>query len=203
MNMLSFLSSQKSVFGLIFILLISLSTTNADASYGFGYNQAASSQNVQTIEVSDAPPVDATRDEFWFPKMVWPVASPVVSSGFGYRESSCRLCSTDHRGVDFTPGRGSEIYAVMEGTILESGSSGSYGTVVVIEHPNGWKTLYAHMIPGSNSVSVGQHVNQGQVIGLVGNSGVSTGAHLHFEIVIDGIQKNPLPILNEWTSRQN
>lgn len=203
MNMLSFLSSQKSIFGLIFLLLISFSTTNAEASYGFSYKPPVENQEVQTFEASAYAPMDAARDEFWFPKMVWPVTNHIVSSGFGYRESSCRLCSTEHRGVDFTPGRGSEIYAVMEGTVLESGNSGSYGTVVVIEHPNGWKTLYAHMIPGSNSVSVGQHVNQGQVIGLVGNSGVSTGAHLHFEIVIDRIQKNPLPILNEWTSRQN
>lgn len=203
MNMFYFLSSQKSIFGLIFLLLISFSTTNAEASYSFSYKPTVEYQEFQTFWSSADVSIDATRDDFWFPKMVWPVSNPIVSSGFGHRESSCRLCSEDHRGVDFTPGYGSEIYAVMDGVVVESGGSGSYGTTVIIEHQNGWRTLYAHMIPGSNILSAGQKVYQGQTIGLVGNSGVSTGAHLHFEIVIDGIQKNPMPILNEWTSRQN
>ncbi|MDB5266760.1 MAG: putative rane bound lytic murein transglycosylase [Parcubacteria group bacterium] len=88
-----------------------------------------------------------------------------------------------HNGVDLGAPNGTPILAAANGSVIISrtgGYNGGYGTYVVISHPNGTQTLYAHM--SSNNVSVGQYVSQGQVIGAVGNTGKSTGSHLHFEV---------------------
>jgi LysM repeat protein len=88
-----------------------------------------------------------------------------------------------HNGVDLASSMGTPIMAAAKGTVIVSktgGYNGGYGTYVVISHPNGTQTLYGHL--SSNNVGVGQSVEQGQVIGGMGNSGKSTGVHLHFEV---------------------
>ena len=88
-----------------------------------------------------------------------------------------------YNGVDIAAPTGTSIYASAEGTVIvskKSGYNGGYGLYVVVSHPNGTQTLYAHM--SRNDVSVGQRVTQGQVIGAVGNTGRSTGPHIHFEV---------------------
>lgn len=198
--MLSIFNSKFFVFLAVFVLIMPAIVFSSGYSFAnISTTKHESSQKIPSVPEHLSQTIE--REEFWFPVMIWPVSNPVVSSGFGHRDSSCRLCSSDHRGVDFTPGRGSEIFAVMDGVVVDAGSMGTYGSAVLIEHPNGWQTLYAHMIPGSITVSAGDSVVQGKAIGLVGSSGVSTGAHLHFEIVIDGVQKNPMPILNELTKK--
>ena len=90
-----------------------------------------------------------------------------------------------HNGVDIAPPHGTPIVAAADGKIIvsrASGWNGGYGSYVVIQHPNGTQTLYAHMSNDNVTVSVGSRVKQGQVIGYVGSTGVSTGPHLHFEI---------------------
>jgi murein DD-endopeptidase MepM/ murein hydrolase activator NlpD len=79
---------------------------------------------------------------------------------------------------------GTPIKAAASGVVVRAseGWSGGYGNLVVIQHPNGMITFYAHMLNGSMKVSVGEHVTQGQVIGNVGSTGRSTGPHLHFEV---------------------
>jgi len=200
MKMLSFVKNHKSIFGLIFVLVLPISVADTDRVQYFSLNRAATvePQQIPVLENADAP--DAIREDFWFPRMVWPVESVVVSSGFGYRSPSCGNCSVNHQGTDFTPGLGTQIFSVMEGVVEFSGPGSSFGTHVIVVHPNGWKTLYAHMVPASNTVSAGEKVSQGQTIGLVGNSGTSTGAHLHFEIIVDGIPLNPMPLLERWTN---
>lgn len=108
----------------------------------------------------------------------------------------------NHTGVDFACGAGTPIVAVKAGTVvtstaLRSSSGGyrSYGEYVVINHHDGTMTLYAHMLPGSRTVSPNQQVSQGQVIGQVGSTGNSTGPHLHFEVRIGGSPVNPTPYL--------
>jgi murein DD-endopeptidase MepM/ murein hydrolase activator NlpD len=137
-----------------------------------------------------------------------PVESPKTSSGFGWREAPCAECSSDHNGVDFVPGRGSPIYAVLDGLVIEAGVLGGYGWWVKLEHrvpgANGivekWETIYAHMeaesIPGG--VKIGAVVEKGQILGTVGSTGVSTGPHLHFEIRINGNNVDPLPMIAEY-----
>lgn len=120
-----------------------------------------------------------------------PFPGPVrMSSGFGYRAAPCGACSSLHQGLDFNPGMGAPIGAVAAGTVRVSGTYFSYGTAVVIDHViDGRKvsTLYGHMIPGSSPLKVGDTVAAGQFIGKVGSSGVSTGAHLHLEVLLDGV----------------
>ncbi len=120
-----------------------------------------------------------------------PFPGPVqMSSGFGYRSAPCGACSSLHEGLDFTPGLGTPIGAVAKGTVRVAGTYFNYGTAVVIDHVIDGRrvaTLYGHMIPGSTPLKVGDTVEAGDFIGQVGNSGVSTGAHLHLEVLLDGV----------------
>ncbi len=107
-----------------------------------------------------------------------------------------------HTGVDFACPAGTTVKAVKSGKVVISkalvrsnGTYKSYGEYVVIDHNDGTMTLYAHMLPNSRTVSVGQQVSQGQAIGQVGSTGNSTGNHLHFEVRIGGRPTNPTPYL--------
>jgi murein DD-endopeptidase MepM/ murein hydrolase activator NlpD len=119
-----------------------------------------------------------------------PFPGPVrMSSGFGWRSAPCAACSSLHQGLDFNPGMGAPIGAVAAGTVRVSGTYFSYGQTVIVDHVvDGRKvsTLYGHMIPGSSPLRVGDQVDAGQFLGSVGSSGVSTGAHLHLEVLMDG-----------------
>lgn len=123
----------------------------------------------------------------------WPVPSCTnVTSGFGPRWGSF------HKGIDISRGGiyGAAIVAADSGRVIQAGFGnhgtgyGGYGNVVAIDHGGGYSTLYAHM--SRVAVSVGQQVKKGQVIGAVGSTGDSTGPHLHFEIRVNGVAKNPL-----------
>jgi murein DD-endopeptidase MepM/ murein hydrolase activator NlpD len=145
------------------------------------------------------------EDHHLLHEMGWPVIDPVVSSGWGNRESSCKACSAYHQGVDFTPGRGTPVMAAMRGTIHTVENSGAYGVHVIIEHDlhsQIWHTVYAHLKKNSvpKNIKPGTYVNIGDIVGSVGSTGISTGPHLHFEIRIDGIKVNPLPILKKNVS---
>lgn len=108
-----------------------------------------------------------------------------------------------HTGVDVNISvKGKNVVAVKDGTVVKSlalkrpnGTYKSYGEYIVINHHDGTMTLYAHMLEGSRKVSKGDKVVQGQVIGTVGNTGKSTGTHLHFEVLIKGSPVNPIPYL--------
>jgi murein DD-endopeptidase MepM/ murein hydrolase activator NlpD len=129
----------------------------------------------------------------------WPFPVAVqISSGFGARVAPCRYCSSYHRGVDFVPGRGAPIYAIADGVVTQQEYSGGYGEHAYIEHTiNGQTVLsvYAHMQGSSSPLEVGDRVEAGDFIGLVGNTGTSTGPHLHFEIRIDGVYLDPFAYL--------
>jgi murein DD-endopeptidase MepM/ murein hydrolase activator NlpD len=129
----------------------------------------------------------------------WPFTRYVpIASGFGPRSAPCGGCSSFHDGIDMLPGGGTPIGAIAAGVVTlvgqDSGGYASYGTRVVIEHViKGQKveSLYAHMIAGSPTVAVGQTVTVGQILGLVGSTGASTGAHLHLGISLDGAFVDP------------
>jgi len=132
--------------------------------------------------------------------MGWPVKEIIVSSGWGDRDS-CSRCSSFHQGTDFVPEKGSDVFVAMNGTVKEVGYGEEYGVYVVLEHlvnsGEKWETVYAHMQYSSVSqkIIVGEEVFIGQKIGRVGNTGISTGPHLHFEIRVNGVKRNPWPIL--------
>jgi len=129
----------------------------------------------------------------------WPFPVAVqISSGFGARVAPCRYCSSYHRGVDFVPGRGAPIYAIADGIVTQQEYSGGYGEHAYIEHTINGQTVisvYAHMEAASSPLEVGDRVEAGDFIGLVGNTGISTGPHLHFEIRIDGVYLDPFAYL--------
>ncbi|MCW4385983.1 M23 family metallopeptidase [Salinibacterium sp. SYSU T00001] len=123
----------------------------------------------------------------------FPLPSP-ISYGFGPR-AACSYCSSYHLGVDFTPGAGVPIQAITEGVvsavILDSGGLGNH---VIVDHVvNGQRiqSVYAHMAWGSIQVAAGQPVSVGTILGAVGSTGASTGAHLHLEIHADGTPIDP------------
>jgi murein DD-endopeptidase MepM/ murein hydrolase activator NlpD len=131
----------------------------------------------------------------WTGAVRWPFPYPVsMSSAFGGRAAPCRGCSTNHRGLDLTPGNGAEIFSIGAGTVVEAEYDWSFGNHGVIEHTiNGQKvrSLYAHMQAGSARVQVGQQVDVAQPVGLVGATGQVTGPHLHLEIDVNGATVNP------------
>lgn len=114
-----------------------------------------------------------------------------TASGWGYRIHPIYKIRKFHYGMDFTAPTGTEIYATGDGTIdiLESSKRG-YGNKIIINHGFGYKTLYAHM--NKFNVQKGQKVKRGDVIGYVGNSGLSTAPHLHYEVWLNGKKVNPV-----------
>jgi murein DD-endopeptidase MepM/ murein hydrolase activator NlpD len=137
----------------------------------------------------------------------WPFPYSVpISDGWGPRVAPCDGCSTFHQGVDFTPGTGTPIYAIADGVVEEhSGDSGfdSFGNHVIIRHNipgQNIESLYAHMITGSSILQVGDAIKVGDFIGLVGDTGSSVGAHLHFEIHIDKVPVDPFAWLEANTT---
>ncbi|MFN2613769.1 MAG: murein hydrolase activator EnvC [Actinomycetota bacterium] len=117
----------------------------------------------------------------------WPVPSHHINSPYGPRNGGF------HTGIDIQCSYGQAIGASKAGRVLKAGWGGGYGNMVLIDHGNGYSTLYAHQ--SRLYVSVGQSVRQHQVIGACGSTGNSTGTHLHFEIRINGQYVNPLPYL--------
>lgn len=112
-----------------------------------------------------------------------------ISSAYGPR------WGTSHNGVDLAAPHGSTIYSVHAGTVTHSGWAGGYGYLVIVDHGNGVETWYAHS--SELLVNVGQEVAAGEPIALVGNTGQSFGAHLHFEVHIDGVPQEPVAWLDE------
>jgi murein DD-endopeptidase MepM/ murein hydrolase activator NlpD len=124
----------------------------------------------------------------------WPFAVGVhIGSGYGARPGCSIGCSTDHKGQDFNPGYGAPIQSIADGVVVEStDSGGAFGVKIVIEHVIDGeivRSLYGHMINGSRTVQVGDPVTVGQVIGQTGNTGRSTGPHLHLEIMLNGTEQ--------------
>jgi murein DD-endopeptidase MepM/ murein hydrolase activator NlpD len=97
-----------------------------------------------------------------------------------------------HKGVDYAAPRGTPIKAAGDGRVTLAGRSGGYGNTVVIQHGQRYRTLYAHMNGFAKGVRTGSNVKQGQIIGYVGTTGLSTGPHLHYEFQVNGVHVDPL-----------
>jgi murein DD-endopeptidase MepM/ murein hydrolase activator NlpD len=144
------------------------------------------------------------------PEMVWPTDVKEVVSGYGYRKPSCPACSSDHKGADFTPGKGTPVYAALDGIVSRIEYSGGFGMHVYIDHiavindkAEKWQTVYAHLQKDSvpKDILVGNIIEAGTIIGAVGNTGTSTGPHLHFEILVEGENVDPEKYLLMYTNR--
>jgi murein DD-endopeptidase MepM/ murein hydrolase activator NlpD len=123
-----------------------------------------------------------------------PVPTGIMRSGFGERNHPLLHYLKSHTGVDWAAPFGTPIFAAGNGTIDEIGIKGGYGKYVRIRHANGYQTAYGHMTAFARSLNVGSKVRQGQVIGFVGSTGLSTGSHVHFEILINDRFVNPMTV---------
>jgi len=125
---------------------------------------------------------------------LWPVPSSAsISSPYGPRIHPISRRQDYHHGIDIRASHGANIVAADYGVVTFSGWSGGFGITVIIDHGDGVHTLYAHN--SRNLVAVGDRVSRGQVIALIGSTGVSTGPHLHFEVRVGGRPVNPGPFL--------
>ena len=123
-----------------------------------------------------------------------PVAIGLMRSGFGERNHPLLHYMKVHTGVDWAAPMGTPIFAAGNGTIDEIGLKGGYGKYVRVRHANGYQTAYGHMTAFARGLDVGSRVRQGQVIGFVGSTGLSTGAHVHFEILINDRFVDPMKV---------
>jgi murein DD-endopeptidase MepM/ murein hydrolase activator NlpD len=122
-----------------------------------------------------------------------PASLEFISSGFGYRADPFTGAGAFHAGLDFKGPYGAPIFAAAKGVVSFAGVKQGYGNCIEIDHGNGLLTRYAHM--SAFRASIGQSVAAGTAIGAIGNSGRSTGPHLHFEVRINGNPVNPRPFL--------
>ena len=129
------------------------------------------------------------------PTYIKPIYGGRLTSNFGPRKRPTKGASSYHKGIDWAVPTGTPVYASCGGTVAKAGWGSGYGYCVYINHPDGRQTRYGHL--SKVLVSAGQSVSQGQRIALSGNTGVSTGPHVHFEILIGGSQVNPLKYVSQ------
>lgn len=117
-----------------------------------------------------------------------------VSSYFGYRPDPIYKISKFHSGMDFSSTLGTEVYATGDGVVFDvERNNWGYGNMVILDHGYGYKTRYAHL--KKSAVRKGQKVKRGQLIGYIGNSGKTTGVHLHYEVLKNDVQVDPINFL--------
>jgi murein DD-endopeptidase MepM/ murein hydrolase activator NlpD len=123
-----------------------------------------------------------------------PVSEGIITSPFGERSHPILHITRTHTGVDWGSPTGTPIFASGNGEIEKIGLEGGYGKYIRIRHANGYETAYGHMSAFARNMDEGVHVRQGQVIGYVGSTGLSTGSHLHYEILINGRFVDPMKV---------
>ena len=167
--------------------LVKKTRSNIDVLQGRLYAQVLSFKEIEKIALEQ-------DDRLASMPSIQPVSNKDLkrlASGFGWRVDPIYRTPQMHWGLDFTAAVGTDVYATADGTVenIEDLTWG-YGKNILINHGFGYKTRYAHL--SALKVRVGQKVSRGQVIGLVGNTGKSTGPHLHYEVEKDGVKVNPM-----------
>lgn len=126
-----------------------------------------------------------------------PIGKPVwsywLSSPFGHRSDPFNKKSASHKGVDLASNKGNKVKTMAKGKVIRSEVSSGYGNLIEIDHGNGFKTRYAHL--NKSYVKVGQYVAQGEAIAEVGSTGRSTGPHLHYEVIYNGANVDPMTFM--------
>ena len=143
--------------------------------------------------------------EAWWLDIQYPVDDyENTTSGYGWRDvAGCKRCSEFHKGLDFTPGVGSPVYAIMDGVVSQVEHAGEYGVHVIITHEyipeRVYTTVYAHLQVSNvtKRLQLDNNIVKGDLIGYVGNTGLSTGPHLHFEILKNDRHLNPAAFFEE------
>ncbi len=148
---------------------------------------AAADQSTDVFTLAESRLLEARLQALMIPNSP-PVDGP-VGSGFGFRADPITGRTALHTGLDFRADVGTPIHAAAGGLVLDSVWHAEYGQVLEIDHGNGLSTRYAHC--SKVLVTPGALVKRGQMVALVGTSGRSTGPHLHFEVLVDGVPQNP------------
>ena len=123
-----------------------------------------------------------------------PVEFSRLSSGFGWRNHPLHHQWIRHKGVDFAAPTGTRVFATAAGTVDFVGQQTGYGNIVILKHPEGYSTYYAHL-SGFAGIQTGQRIAQGQLIAYVGQTGWATGPHLHYELRFNDVPQNPLSVM--------
>lgn len=133
----------------------------------------------------------AYREDIRFESIIKkPVAGGRISSHYGWRMHPIAQTPRMHTGIDYAVPIGTEVKAAEHGKVVFAGYQGGYGNLLVIKHNSTYRTVYAHL--DKFKVNIGDWVNQGDIVAYTGNTGLSTGPHLHFEIRKNGLSLNPL-----------
>ncbi|MNH99338.1 Murein DD-endopeptidase MepM [compost metagenome] len=130
---------------------------------------------------------------------IWPIESRSISSLFGYRKDPFNSKPSLHTGLDIAAPMNEPVFAAADGTVISTGSDQAHGSNIVVEHFKGMRTWYMHL--NKIKVNEGDQVKKGETIGLVGTTGRSTGPHLHYEVIQNGVSVDPKPFLQ--TSRKD
>jgi murein DD-endopeptidase MepM/ murein hydrolase activator NlpD len=113
-----------------------------------------------------------------------------ISSSFGTRYHPILKRWKTHEGTDYAANAGTPVRAIGDAVVVRAGRAGGYGNLIELRHPNGYHTRYGHLRAFAKGIHVGAHVSISQTIGYVGSTGLSTGPHLHFEVIVDGKQRD-------------
>lgn len=143
------------------------------------------------------------KDVDWLAKL--PTALPLtqdfsITSGFGVRADPMTHQASMHEGIDFVAPVGTKVLSTAEGKVLRSGRAGAYGEMIEVAHVDGFVSRYAHL--SRRVVNEGDHIKQGQLIGFLGNTGRSTGPHLHYEVVYQGQAMHPAKAFAAWARQR-
>ncbi|MDO4742830.1 MAG: M23 family metallopeptidase [bacterium] len=161
-------------------------------------NEVETVAAVKTLELVDED--SASNSETTLKKekeintIIWPVEGP-ITSGFGYRNDPFTGKLSFHSGIDIAVKTGTQVKTVAAGKVCKAEYSDNYGYYLIVDHTNGFMTLYAHC--SKLCVKKGDSVAGGQTIALSGSTGRSTGPHLHFETILGGYKSNPMWLLPE------
>jgi len=186
---------QLSLTGAVFACLLAVVPALPSSAAPVDTSTSASKVGEQKLVVEETPVPDVARSSFTSTnysdvQAPIPMTTP-ISSPFGFRIPPCAGCSSNHLGVDLTPGAGYAVEAIADGVVSAVGNpSGGLGVYIVIDHVIDGKkvsSVYAHMALGSMHYAVGDRIERGDVVGAVGSTGQSTGPHLYFAIRIDGV----------------
>ena len=122
------------------------------------------------------------------------MANARVSSSYGKRKNPVYGYESFHKGLDFAAPSNTPILASGSGTVEFAGWFDIYGNCIILRHSNGYKTLYGHMNAYAKGIRKGARITQGQIIGYIGSTGMSTGPHLHYEVIFNDKKINPASI---------
>jgi murein DD-endopeptidase MepM/ murein hydrolase activator NlpD len=124
-----------------------------------------------------------------------PVSFRRISSGFGMRKHPILGTMRAHQGTDYAANAGTPVRAIGDGVVIRANYNSGYGNVVEVRHANGYVSRYAHMSRFGKGIHQGARVSREQFVGYVGSTGLSTAPHLHFEVLVKGVQRNPRVVL--------